>query len=245
MTTDLSPEARTLLDAGRVALGPTGAERARIRAGVGARVAAATAGGVAAAGATGIASAASGAAVAAAGGAKAILVAVAVAGIGAGGGVAVWRATHHTDPVQAKVEAPRSGAAGVVSTPSQPLHGHVPPATAAPAGATAAPAPVLAPVRPGRDVRSPASRSSVPALGPELSLLDDARRALDRRDPSAALAAIDSYFQQTGRQLEREAVLLRARALCASGRADVAEQTIAAARARWPALVAPCSRGTP
>jgi hypothetical protein len=79
-----------------------------------------------------------------------------------------------------------------------------------------------------------AQQSSLAAtsLAVEVELLDRARAALSRKDPSAALHELDRYAQQAGeRSLAREANLLRIEALRALGdaasAAEIAKRLVA------------------
>lgn len=79
--------------------------------------------------------------------------------------------------------------------------------------ASASARPVVVPPAP------PASSSpAIPALAPELALLDEARTALRRQDATAALGALDRYAREFPRgQMSAEAMVLRIEALVQSG----------------------------
>jgi hypothetical protein len=72
-------------------------------------------------------------------------------------------------------------------------------------------------VRPARAVQADDS------LGPELALLRDARAALDRHEPLAALASLDQHaLRYPHGTLQQERLAARALALCALGRTAAA-----------------------
>ncbi|HTM22374.1 MAG TPA: tetratricopeptide repeat protein [Kofleriaceae bacterium] len=206
--TELSTASKEIVRDGRSALTPTDEQCVRLRAGIAARLAAgaivaapataaATTGGAASAGAT-------------------IKLALLVAAIGAGGGT-TWLLLSDgggrpeapaTVPVPAAVDSAHP--ADLVPSPPAP-----------PAPPSPPPAP---PVRRRAHAEAPAAdEPAVPGLADEVRMLEPARRALEERQPAAALSALDVYDQALPRgQLAREATLLRAEALCQLGRTDEA-----------------------
>jgi hypothetical protein len=73
--------------------------------------------------------------------------------------------------------------------------------------------------------RQPATTSSPLALGDELKYLDEAREALARSDPWAALQALDVYHERVANpRFDEESTVLRIDALVASGRWQSAER---------------------
>jgi hypothetical protein len=208
--TDLSAEAREILESGRVAMMPSDAVRGRVREGVAARVAAGPA----------IAGAAGGSAL------KLVLLAGVAIGAVVVAGVVIARQGGGGSSAQAPAAEPVSTAAPDVSLP--------PPAPTVEELAPEVPGPVPAP--------APAVRSSVPrrpATGPrlaaEVALLEEARAALRTGTPAAAIAALDRHRKEIeAPQLEREALLLRAEALCGAGDRVAGERALEEVGRRWP-----------
>ncbi len=73
-----------------------------------------------------------------------------------------------------------------------------------------------APAAPSRTPR-PTASPPAPSLSAELTFLDRARGALERGEPTAALAELDAYQRAGGRRLREEAELLRIEALARTG----------------------------
>lgn len=221
---DLSPESKDIVDGGRAALAPSAAASERVRAAVTARVAH-TAGG--AAGGT-----------SAAGGIGGAIKLVVLSGVVLGVVVTAFVAWRHrgegrAQPVETVVD--RASPEQAPTLPAElptPLvvpaleesridqsAGHRPVRTRRPIAADSRPSPSPAP----------------PGLGVELAILEQARRAIGDGEPSDALTALDTLEQQVPvRQMDREASLLRAEALCASGDARRAGLVLDAAASRWP-----------
>lgn len=111
-------------------------------------------------------------------------------------------ATAGRDPTSAvprtplAIPAPRPSAASS-SPPNKPSQGEVPGTTSA---------------------RSePGSSAKTPTIAREIAALDGARAALERNDPTAALAAVDSLERQGAVALGPEATVIRVEALLARG----------------------------
>jgi hypothetical protein len=122
-----------------------------------------------------------------------------------------------------RVAAPGSHARSALpaSKPAATLLDEAPPATR----------PITSKAAPPRERDVPrAMAASAPvatSLSVEVALLDQARAALVRKDPAAALSALDRYAALAiGRSLEREASLLRIEALRDLGQAASAAELV-------------------
>ena len=252
---DLSFESEALLAEARAAFAPSSAARQRIRAGVAAR-AAAGAGGAAAAAAVGGASggavmaseptptAAPGAAPAggAIGSGAIIKLAAAVALSAAlfASAWTLWR-LFAGGPGDARSGAPLIAPEAWPPSPPTPATPSTtppttPPTAPAPAATTPAPA-ATAPIAPPPAHRHPrvARAQEASELAREVALIRAARHALAAGDPESALALLRRHRREMrAPQMEREAWLLRAEALCRAGRKGDGRDALAAARSRWP-----------
>jgi hypothetical protein len=237
---ELGPEAREILEAGRIGDEPTAADRRRVRASVMQAIAAGGAGGLAS----------SAAAKASAAGLKAGAVSVwkIVVGLTVATAVAGGVASRFTG------EAPRPSTTAVaaVSAPIAPAPPPPEPAASAPIAAptaepsASAPQPVASPARPSPHPVAPRPRapaapvastsSEAPAAPPpppedtlaaEAAELREAHRAMQGGDPARALAVLDGR-QAKGNALREEREAARVLALCQLGRVD--EARAAAAR---------------
>ncbi len=92
-------------------------------------------------------------------------------------------------------------------------------ASSAASGDRELPAPLPSQRAPTAPIRTPRPTASPPApsLSAELTFLDRARGALERDEPTAALAELDAYQRAGGRRLVEEAKLLRIEALSRAG----------------------------
>lgn len=217
--TDLSPEARAIVDAARAAEHPSAADKLRIQAAVAAGIAAGAAGTASAAGAASATGAASGAGL----GKLALVVAIAGA-IGTGG---AWLGGAFDRPDERELQLRPAPAAELRVERAQPP---APPIAAPEPAAVAAPDPDPKPRRP---------RASPPgSIDQELALMFTARKALRDGDAAAALAALDEHAQTFPRgQTIQERESLRVLALCAAGRTDEARATAERFFERWPTSV--------
>lgn len=197
---ELSADARAILDAGRAAMAPTDSVRARVRAVVDARVASSVAG-------------------ASAAGMGVKLVLLACLGIGILGALVIgWRIQGSADE-EPRVEVPATAASHVPSTAPEPVVTEI----------TRDPSP--APKTRSR----PRQEVTTPGLAEELALLGKARAALRSGMPGDAIAVLDRHRREIrSPQLEREALVLRAEALCAQGDREAGERTLNTVAKRWP-----------
>lgn len=201
---ELSPQARSILDAGRAAMTPAEAVRIRVRAAVDARVAGSVAG-----------------ASAAGGGGMVKLVVLSCVGLAVVGAVVVaWRTSRPAGDVSVvrKVESAAPPAARSANAAPQPIVTE------------------LAPEQPAARQRPrPPSAEPAPDLAKELAMLEEARAALRAGTPADAIAALDRHRREIrSPQLEREALLLRAEALCAQGDREEGERMLDEIVGRWP-----------
>jgi hypothetical protein len=204
---DLSPEARAILDAGRDADGASDLERARVRRALFATIAA---GGGALAGSTAAAAQSAGASATATGAATTvatalplakILVPLAIVAAGSVGGTIAWHAR---------------GAATTVVASSSVSTAPAPTPMAAPTVAPPAPAPVVS-ERPAVAPRHALARATTPVhdvaplatnrLAEETALLAAANAALRAGDSPRALALLDDYDRRYPSGILREEVL--------------------------------------
>ena len=204
---DLSAEAKQIVDSGRMAMVPPEVVRLRVREAVAARVA----------GAPAVAGAAAG------GSAVKLVVLSGLAIVLAVAGAAVvarqTKAGPSDQPLVAKPVAPAAAPGSVEG--SRPIIREL-----------VAPPPDPSPVSPRRRPKTTAT----PGLAEELALLETARAALHAGETGAALAALDRHRRDVREpQLEREALVLRAEALCAAGDARAGEKILDEVTSRWPA----------
>lgn len=202
---DLSAEARTILESGRAAMAPADSVRHRVREAVAARAAVGPA----------VATAAGGSAL------KLVLLSGLVIGGVVIGAVVLARKSDDGSRTPARaVQAPVSATAPVAQPePLAPtVHQLAPETPAAPEAA-----------QPRRKA------AAKPGLGAELALLEEARAALRAGAPGDAMSALDRHGRLIEEpQLEREALLLRAEALCGVGDRDAGVRTLAEVARRWP-----------
>jgi hypothetical protein len=240
---ELSPQARALLDATRDGDDPTARDRARLRRNLQIAIAAAAGGATAAAAAPAVATQAgvAGASAQLAAGAQAVVVTSVSAKVGVAVTVAVIGVASSSAVVTREpiVTSPAPRHAAAVAQPSRakrtrpakpspqlaPLLQPAPVLTLALPEVELVPAPapvhepVSAPVR--RSISRPAPPPLAPSLEGELELLSAAQAALRDRDDLSALALLDAHaarYPNGVLALERDAV--RIVALCSSGRLD-------------------------
>lgn len=233
---DLGPEARSILGAGRDGDDPKASDRARVRR----KLARAIAAGGAAAGAAAEGSAA--AATAVAGKTATLLLLgkiggglVFVAALGAGiwfsrplpPGPAPSASVPVTEPASPATAAPPAPSAAADS-PSPEAPAAEPPAAAAPEAPAPAPA---SPGRAGASARPSASAGDAPPRDPlvdETQELREAHGALQSGDPQKALKLLDEQATTyAGGQLREEREAARVLALCKLGKQDEARAKIA------------------
>jgi hypothetical protein len=234
---ELSFESQVLVAEARAALGPSAAVRRRIRSGVAARVAAGGAAAATLAAATETAASHAPAA-AAAGAASAgwsalakLVAATSIAAALAGSGWGLWRLAENGPRDQAAAPA-------AALAPAPPPRAAAPALAPAPPAAQAGPsenppaAEPAAPPRPRRAEPAPTARTGQLAL--ELDLVRGAQRSLRAGAPDEALSLLARHAREVrAPQMEPEARLLRAEALCRAGRLDEGRRELASARARW------------
>lgn len=207
---DLSAEARDILESGRAAMAPADSVRHRVREAVAARAAAGP----------GVATAAGGSAL------KLVILSGLVIGSVVVGAVMLARRSDGATKAPARAVAPVSAADPMA--PAAPVES---PQTAAPTVRELAPETPAAPA-PAQPRRKAAARAG---LGAELALLEEARTALRAGAPGQAMAALDRHGRIIEEpQLEREALLLRAEALCGVGDRDAGLRTLDEVARRWP-----------
>jgi hypothetical protein len=129
-------------------------------------------------------------------------------------------------PAESGSAAPAALQAALPAAPAGPSQ-VVPAAAPAEGSPTALVGPVRAPedapARPAFAQRTPQGGPPAQALGPEIDLLDSARRALTAGDAERALALIASYHRRfPSGALGQEATVLEVDALAAKGRAEQA-----------------------
>jgi hypothetical protein len=256
--TDLTPDARAILDEGRDLDGAGDLEKARVRRALFAKIAAggavlaatstAAADGGAVAGsassaasgatATGAASAGTGAAAGGAFAAAKILIPLAVIVGGGAGGFVAWRAQRAMTPAPTPVVAPAPAPVAPPAPVIEPTPAPVIEPTPAPAPAAAAHA---APAHHAH-VAAPAHADAVAAptnrLAEETALLAAANGELRRGDARRALSLLDDYDRRYPSGVLREEVLAtRVIARCQLGAAPdkVARRGAAVFLARHPA----------
>jgi hypothetical protein len=215
--TDLTPDARSILDAGRDLDGPGDLEKARVRRALFAKIAAGGAvlaaastaaadGGAVAGGATATGAAAAPAAVttyaAVATPLAKILIPLAIVFGGAAGGVVAWRAQRAMAPAPVTTPAP---APVPVAPPIAPVIEQTPPPPPAPA-ARPAPAPAHH-VRAAAPVHAEAAPPTTNRLAEETALLAAANAELRRGDGRRALSLLDDYDRRYPSGVLREEVL--------------------------------------
>lgn len=132
-------------------------------------------------------------------------------------GAAVYEVSPATDrPAEPRVPAAIEAAPPVVAPPVV-----APPLVAPP---LAAPGPALRPSRPpegGSAGASDGAPAAEPDLAAEVALMRQARAALDRGDPDAALRVLAEHAQDfAAGQMKEDRLRLRIEALCALGRRD-------------------------
>jgi len=202
---DLSPEARALLDAACSGDDPSAADRERV-----ARSLAASLGVAALAPSTAQAATAAGGVSAAVTTLKAAAVVLALAAFAAGA----------LSPRRApRTAAPASAPVGVRPSSSSPQVAVSAPALPRPAPVgVAAPVVVVAPLRPARPTPAP-----VDSLEAELGMLGEAHRATLGGDPARALTLLAAHGERYPRgALRQERSVERVLALCSLGRRDEA-----------------------
>ena len=203
---DLSAEAKQIVDSGRMAMAPPELVRLRVQEAIAGRVA----------GGPAVVAAAGGSAV------KLVVVSGLAIVLAVAGAAAVARQTAASpsdQPPVAKPVAPAS-APGSIEGPAPIVRELAPPPPDLP--------PVSSPPR--------RQKTTTPGLAEELALLETARAALRAGEPDAAMAALDRHRREIrGPQLEREALLLRAEAVCAAGDARAGEEILDQVTSRWPA----------
>jgi hypothetical protein len=152
------------------------------------------------------------------------------------------RDRHRPATPAARVAAPQPSAAGSAAPRAEQPAPAVAPAQALPASAASGTRATRAthrahtPQRLAHDATRPSDLTPTPtseaapepvdSLGPELALLRQARAALDRHDPEAALALLDQHAKRYPLgTMQQERLAARALALCALGRGAAAIAT--------------------
>lgn len=247
--TDLSPDAQSILEAGRDLDGAGDLEKARVRRALFAKIAAggavlaATSTAAAESGAIASGTTAAATTTAATGGgtfaavatplAK-ILIPLAIVTGGAAGGFVAWRAQRAMTP--APVVAPSVTTAPAIAAPPAPV---VVPAAPALAPAIEPPAPAARPAHRARvapAAHTEAAVAPVNHLAEETALLASANAELRRGDAGRALALLDDYDRRYPAGVLREEVLAtRVIARCQQSPDRAARRAAEAFLARHPA----------
>jgi len=221
--TELSPQSRDIVERGRAAMTPLDAASERIRAAVASRTAEAAR----------AAGAGSGVAV---GGASVVKLVILAGFLGIAVTWLVVRSQRSPDvarPSPAAVASPRGEPTDEMAVP-----GTSPPPSSEPrVDAGAAPSATSRAITPRRRRVAPTTEATTSSRGlsVELAMLEQARREMNKPNPRGALDALDSLERQVSTpQLEREAALLRAEALCVSGDKQRASEVLDSASIRWP-----------
>jgi hypothetical protein len=226
---DLSREAREIIDAARGADDPTPHDQQRVRSALYAQLGIPAAGipGSTAAGSTAASTAASSALIL-----KLVLSAILIGALATAGYLWLGGSDDHRPNVAAQSSVhPEPAAPEAPNVSKAPVEASVHPEPAAPEAPRVSKAPAAA--KPPRKSRTPSS--SLEDLLAEKALIDAARRALASANGGAALEALDQHASEFPRgQLASERAGTRVLALCELGRTADARREAGRFLARYP-----------